>query len=167
MLAWYAVYTKARIENWARSNLWERNFEVYLPQYRKQRRHARKKDWVAVPLFPRYLFVRADLEVGDGRRIANTSGVSHLIGLGDNATPIRDTIISDIRDREDETGHIRLCDPSTLIPGDTVCIHSGAMRETSGIFSSTSDNDRVMILLNLMGRTIRTAVPSKHITKII
>ena len=49
---WYAVYTHARMERWARSNLWERGFEVYLPEYHKERRHARKTDWVNAPLFP-------------------------------------------------------------------------------------------------------------------
>ena len=37
---WYAVYTHTRTERWARSNLWERGFEVYLPEYLKERRHA-------------------------------------------------------------------------------------------------------------------------------
>ena len=69
MKAWYAVYTHARMEKWARSNLWERGFEAYLPVYHKERRHARKVDWVAAPLFPRYLFVRADLEAGEGRHV--------------------------------------------------------------------------------------------------
>ena len=72
MKQWYAVYTKPRMELWARSNLWERGFEVYLPQYRKLRRHARKLDIIAAPLFPRYLFVRADLgrSGGGGRSTA-------------------------------------------------------------------------------------------------
>ena len=57
---WYAVYTQARMEKWARSNLWERDHEDYSPQFLRQRRHAPKTDWVSAPLFPRYLFVAVD-----------------------------------------------------------------------------------------------------------
>ena len=56
MKRWYAVYTQSRMELWARGNLWERDVEAYLPRYHKRRRHARRSDWIAAPLFPRYLF---------------------------------------------------------------------------------------------------------------
>ena len=64
MKRWYAVRSPPRMELWARTNLWDRGFEVYLPRYRKQRRHARRREWVPRPLFPGYLFVSADLEAG-------------------------------------------------------------------------------------------------------
>ncbi len=72
MTRWYAVHTQAGSELWARSNLWERGIEVYLPRCLKRRRHARRTDWIATPLFPRYLFVRSDL--GGGARKSNRHG---------------------------------------------------------------------------------------------
>jgi transcriptional antiterminator RfaH len=166
MMAWYAVYTNARMENWARSNLWERGFEVYLPQYRKQRRHARKVDMVTAPLFPRYLFVRADLEAGDRRHIVTARGVASLVAFGERAAPIRDDIIAEIRSREDADGHIRLCDPAELAPGDKVRLHSGAMQDAIGIFDCASDKDRVLILLNLMGRAVRVTVSADSVSRV-
>ena len=71
MKAWYCAYTQPCMELWARANLWERGLEVYLPLYRRRRSHARRVDWVSAPLFPRYLFVAADLEAGERRRIVS------------------------------------------------------------------------------------------------
>ena len=85
---WYAVYTQARMEKWARSNLWERDFEVYLPQYSRQRRHARKTDWVSAPLFPRYLFVAADPDAPGRRSINSAPGVVSVVSFGERPAPL-------------------------------------------------------------------------------
>ena len=38
-----------------------KDLTTYLPRYLKRRRHARRVDIVAAPLFPRYLFVAIDM----------------------------------------------------------------------------------------------------------
>ena len=118
MTAWYAVHTHARMERWARSNLWERDFEVYLPVYRKQRRHARKVDWVSAPLFPRYLFVHADLQAGDRRAIVTAPGVDYMVAFGNRTPKLDDRVIAALKQREDENGDIRLCVADDLKPGE-------------------------------------------------
>ena len=105
MKLWYCAYTKAGAEVWARTNLWERGFEVYLPQYRKRRRHARRTDHVAAPLFPRYLFVLADLKAGVSRGITYAPGVARLISFGGQAATVPEKIIAEIRAHEGEDGH--------------------------------------------------------------
>ena len=166
-LQWYAVYTQARMEKWARSNLWERGFEVYLPQYRKQRRHARKIDWVSAPLFPRYLFVAADGRAPGRRSINSAPGVAGLVSFGEWPATVSDAIIQAIRDREDEAGHVRLVDTNTLSPGEQVRLHSGAMAEHTGLFERRDDAGRVVILLNLLGREVRVKVPADSIARVL
>ncbi len=164
---WYAVYTHARMEPWARSNLWERGFEVYLPQYRKQRRHARKTDWVNAPLFPRYLFVAADPDSPGRRSINSAPGVVNLVSFGERPGLISNAVIEEIRSREDEAGNVQLLDPCRLAPGDQVRLESGAMAEHVGLFLRRGDADRVVILLNLLGREVRVKVPSNSIARVL
>ena len=164
---WYAVYTQARMEKWARSNLWERGHEVYSPQYLKQRRHARKTDWVPTPLFPRYLFVAVDPENLSRRSINSAAGVINLVTFGDRPATMADTIIQEIRAREDEAGHVKLVDPKSLIPGEQVRLCSGALADHMGFFERKSDADRVVILLNLLGREVRVGVPSNSIARVL
>ena len=58
---WYVVQTQVNGEVKAAQNLLRQGFEIYLPRYLKRRRHARKVDFAAKPLFPRYLFVAIDV----------------------------------------------------------------------------------------------------------
>ena len=158
MISWYAVYTKTQLEVWARNNLEERGFEVYLPRHLKQRRHARRTDFVPRPLFPRYLFVRADVDVGHRPRVNTAPGVAHMVSFGDRPAIVADSIIAEIRGREDEDGYIRLGRGQTFSHGDRVKISDGALCDHVGLFQCPTDNQRVIILLDLLGRQTRVKV---------
>ena len=164
-IRWYAVYTQPGREHWTRSNLWERGHEVYLPLYRKQRRHARRTDWVPAPLFPRYLFVTNDTTRPGRRSILSAPGVISLVTFGDRPATMADTIIQDIRSRENDAGHVQLVDLKSLIRGQEIRIHSGIMMDQVGLFERGSDADRVVILLHLLGREVRVKMPSNSISR--
>ena len=159
MSSWYAVYTRTQLEIWAKNNLEERGFEVYLPRYLKQLRHARRTDIVARPLFQRYLFVRADIEAGHRPRVNTAPGVAYVVSFGDRPTAVADTIIDEIKDREEEDGFIRLGRGQRFAQGDPVKISDGALCDHIGLFHCATDNDRVIILLDLLGRQTRVKVP--------
>ncbi len=165
MKAWYCVYTNASMEKWARSNLWERGFEVLLPLYLKKRRHARKVDMVERPLFPRYLFVEADLEAGEKPRIASAPGVDSLVALGRRPTRVPEAVIAELRGRTDERGLIALAPEAPLQPGEAVVVEHGALARQIGLFERMSDNDRVVVLLDFLGRQVRTTVPAERIER--
>ena len=60
---------------------------------------------------------------------------------------------------EDENGMIRLGALNSLSAGDTVKMLEGHFAGQEGLFSSMVGNQRVAILLDLMGRTIRVHAP--------
>ena len=165
MMHWYAVYTKPRMELWARSNLWSRDFEVYLPRYLKWRRHARRSEWVPRPLFPSYLFVRADLDAGDTRRVNTAPGVRYMVSFGDRPSPVAHEIIEEIRSREGEDGLIRLNEPSRFKRGERLRVTGGVLCEQVGLFEYASDERRVIILLNLLGRKVRVHLAASHVSR--
>ena len=154
MMRWHAVYTQPRMELWARTNLWERGFEVYLPRYLKNRRHARKTDRVAAPLFPRYLFVRADLTSGGQRAIDSAPGAVGLVRCGSTPSFVGDKIIDEIRGREADDGYLQLSREAVYSPGQAVRVENGSLCDQIGIFQCTADGARVVILLNLLGRQV-------------
>lgn len=161
-MRWYCAYTKPAAEVWARTNLWEHGFEVYLPLYRRRRRHARRTDWIQAPLFPRYLFVRADFEDRTSRGISFAKGVEHLVGFGDGPSVVPDRVIAEIKAREGLDGLVDLDDgrgaASRYQPGERVLIEEGALCAQVGLFQSKVDAERVIILLNLLGRDVRAVV---------
>ena len=68
-----------------------KDLHTYLPRYLKRRRHARRIDIVAAPLFPRYLFRRNRHGVQRWRSIYSTVGVSRLVCNGDYPAPVSAT----------------------------------------------------------------------------
>lgn len=163
MTAWYCAYTHAGMEKWARSNLWERGFDAYLPLYARKRRHARRTDWVERPLFPRYMFVAADLEAGEKPKLMTAPGVDHLVAFGRHPARVDARVIEELKARENDRGLIDLDRTAGLKPGDRVVVDSGALVEQAGLFECMSDKERVIVLLNLLGRQVRVTVPATAI----
>jgi len=155
MKAWYAVYTQPSKEALATMNLRRQEFEVYLPRYSKKRSHARKVEWIAAPLFPRYLFVAMDVEKARWRAIHSTIGVSHLVCFGNQPLRVPNLIIDGLKARENEKGHIVFTPPVPFAKGDTVKVLDGAFSESIGVIEHLDDQGRVTMLLDLMGRQVK------------
>lgn len=151
---WYAVNTKMRCEEQAACHLRRQGFETYLPQHLRTRRHARRTDRVAAPLFPRYLFVRFDPHQSRWRPILSTIGVQSIICLDGRPQPVPTEVIDEIAQREDDQGFIVFRPMDHLAAGDAVEIVDGPFSDNVGFFEGMSGEDRVAILLNLMGRKI-------------
>jgi transcriptional antiterminator RfaH len=159
MNSWFVVRTQPHGEFKAFANILRQGFGAYLPRYLKRRRHARKTDIVQSPLFPGYLFVEMDVERARWRALNSTIGVSELICQNGMPATLPEEVIDDIRGREDEKGFVILGRQSELRPGDRVRITDGAMAERIGIFQAPSDEHRVFLLLDLLGRTVRVRLP--------
>ncbi|QIP01752.1 transcription termination/antitermination protein NusG [Bradyrhizobium symbiodeficiens] len=152
---WYVVQTQVNGEAKAALNLVRQGFEVYLPRYLKRRRHARKVDVVARPLFPRYMFVAIDTAAQRWRSIQSTLGVSHLVSHGDAPVVVPRGIVDALKAREDDRGFIRFDARPSFAPGDKIRVLAGAFMDNAGLFNGLADHDRVSILLDLLGRKVR------------
>ncbi|MEQ9560294.1 MAG: transcription termination/antitermination NusG family protein [Rhodospirillales bacterium] len=159
---WYAVYTQSGKEAFAAQNLVNQGFEPYLPRYRKRRRHARRVETVLTPLFPRYLFVRMDPHLNRWRSINGTFGVSHILTDGDLPRAVPDEVIDTIRSHEDQ-GVVTILPPA-FAKGQMVAINDGPFSDKRGIFECVDDHDRVVLLLDLMGRAVRAHLPGHAVS---
>jgi transcriptional antiterminator RfaH len=152
---WYVVQTQVNGEAKAAQNLLRQGYEIYLPRYLKRRRHARKVDFTAKPLFPRYMFVAIDMATQRWRSIQSTFGVSRLVANGDDPAMVPEGVVHALRAREDDKGFVRLDGKPTFAPGDRVRVLAGAFMDNAGLFNGLADHDRVLILLDMLGRKVR------------
>ena len=76
---WYAFHTLPRAEGVAEAHLLRQGFEVFVPRVLVTRRHARKLETVKVAFFPRYGFVRLDLDRHRWRSVNGTTGIASLV----------------------------------------------------------------------------------------
>ena len=153
--AWYVVHTRPNAEVVAARHLDRQGFSVFLPRYAKRRRHARKMEIVPRPLFPRYLFVAVDLAKDRWRAIRSTVGVAGLVCHGDWPTPVPAGVVAALLERCDADHLIDIGNQLNYFSGDPVRILDGAFANLIGIFERMTDGDRVAVLLNLMGRSVR------------
>ena len=162
-MEWYAVHTHTRDEAKAMLHLRRQGFEVYLPQHLKRRRHARRTDWVHAPLFPRYLFVRMDSGSVRWRAINSTIGVSYLVCNGERPSPVPPGVVEEIFARTDDDGMVQVS-RNPLKKGTPVQITDGTFCDHVGLFECADDNERVFILLELMGRQVKVRIPAEAVS---
>ncbi|HEY9164362.1 MAG TPA: transcriptional activator RfaH [Magnetovibrio sp.] len=163
-MTWFVVRTRSREEDRAAKHLRNQGFEVYLPRYLKQIRHARKTEQVLRPLFPTYLFVRMDLENARWRSIDGTLGVISLVKVGNHPQPVASVIVEAIRAEEDKDGAVRLA-PKGLRRGDVVRVSEGAFADCTGLLEEVNDGKRAVLLLALLGREVRVRAPLESLVK--
>lgn len=161
-MKWYVVYTQAQKEAISARNLEKQDFEVYLPRYTKQCRHARRTYTVLAPLFPRYLFVRIDPATQRWRSINGTIGVNCLLTEGSDPIPLPDGLIETMREREQD-GLVRVSVPA-FKKGQKLRVTNGPFADLEGLFDNLDDQERVVLLLDFMGRAVRTHLPGAAVT---
>jgi transcriptional antiterminator RfaH len=160
---WHVVQAHVHAEAKAQMHLARQGFEAYLPCYLKRRRHARRVDIVPAPLYPGYLFVAFDPLVARWRSIRSTVGVTQLLCNGDLPTTIDNTIIDGLKKREDEQGFIQLVRRPQFACGDKVRVQDGLFNDCLGLFEHMTDRERVVILLDLLGRKVRVTLSEELI----
>ena len=155
---WYLAQTQPRAEAKASLNLRRQGFEIYLPRYLKQRRHARRVEPVLAPLFPGYLFVAIDINAQRWLSIDSTFGVSRLVRDGDRPAAVPLAIITALKCREDAKGLVVLDQRPRFSPGDKVRVLEGPFGDCYGLYDGMSAGERVAILLDLLGRKVRVVL---------
>jgi transcriptional antiterminator RfaH len=160
---WYVAQTHLHAEVKASQHLQRQGFDVYLPRYLKQRRHARRIDSVAAPLFPRYLFVSIDLSTQRWYSIQSTIGVAKLIRQGDAPLAVPDLVVPGLKCREDADGFVQLERRPRFAPGDKIRVSHGAFCDCLGLYEAISGKDRSAILLDLLGRKVRVVLENQLI----
>jgi len=165
MTEWIVAHCHANAEIKAEAHLRRQGFEVYLPKFKTTRRHARRIDTVIRPLFPRYLFIGFDAGLTHWRPIRSTVGVSHLLTAGERPLVAPAWVVEQLRSREDDNGLFSGAGENPFQRGDAIQITTGPLADHSGIFDGLNDSQRVAVLLDIMGRQVRTLVPLEAIRR--
>lgn len=165
MKRWYVVEALPRSEERAALNLRRQGMQVYLPRYRKRRRHARKVELVPAALFPGYLFVALDVEQAAWRKVNGTFGCRQIVCEGERPAPLPRGVVRSLRAQEDADGFIQLGSLAEgFRRGDRVRILAGPLAERMGLVDSITDAERVVLLLDMLGRRVRVQVDSDLIS---
>jgi transcription antitermination factor NusG len=137
----------------------DRQIESFLPLYRvKHRWKNRCTATLELPLFPNYLFVRIDPK--ERVQVLKLPGVLSIVSSGRQPSPVPDDYISSLR-----SGLLaHQIEPHPRVDvGDRVCITTGPMAGMHGILDRQKNKLRVVITLEMIGRSVAVEVGAEEI----
>lgn len=154
MKKWYLIKTKPRQEKIAVKNLENQKFHVYCPLAKINEKN--------VVLFPGYLFIQLDEQLQNWTPIRSTKGVLNFVKFGLNFAKIPDGVIDFIRANEKLTSE-KLRNLDHFKPGERVRITDGVFKNCIAIFKSIKSDERVYLLINMLGQLQTVNIKRKSI----
>lgn len=159
---WYLVYAKPRQEATAQTHLQRQGYETYLPLVRRNVKRQGCRVVRIGPMFPRYLFIHLDNQSDNWGPIRSTVGVASLVRFGQLPARVPSGMVTMLRQREDDQGILTL-PMEEYQTGARVRITDGSFAGYEGVFLAKTGRDRVVLLLEILGKHTRTLVESESI----
>ncbi len=161
---WYVVHCQPLRERYTAQNLSRQlGLTVYLPEVRYYSHHVLEE----APLFPRYLFVKADLGVTALSRINATEGVSRLVAFDDVPLPVPNEIVHALYERIATLNREGGLVEHGFKSGEVVEIVGGALRGIEAIFLGPIEpSARVWVLIELLGRMQNIEINASEVAKL-
>jgi len=126
---WYAVRTRHQHEKTVAHALSDKDFEVFLPLYAIRRRWKDRVKELRLPLFPSYLFLRANMD--RKVEILRVPGVHRFVGFGGLPAAIPEEEIATIKQVLHGSAQVQ---PHPFLKiGDRVKVKSGPLAGIEGI----------------------------------
>ncbi len=164
MSDWYVLQTKARQEVLAKQNLSNQAFHTFLPFLKVQKYQRGRWQSVYEPLFPGYLFIELDLERQNTAPIRSTRGVMRLVRLGATLQPFPESLLNALMQAQKAPGEA-IDSANMFKSGDEVRLISGPMAGLKAIFKARNSQERVILLLNILGAETQVSMPRNYIAK--
>ena len=154
MKNWYLIKTKPRQEKIAKQNLENQGYEAFCPVSKINNRLA--------VLFPGYLFVQLNKKTQNWSPINSTKGVSHFVKFGLNYAKVPTSVIEFIKTNQHITTE-KLMNLNKFKHGDKVQISDGVFKNWVAIFKCYKPNERVILLMNLLGHEQSLSIKKESI----
>lgn len=163
--AWYIARLKPTSLSRAEINLHRQGYPTFMPRRQVGERRNGKIRQVIRPLFPGYLFVQIDRDRQHWKAINNTYGVARIVAL-DRITPsqVPEPLMAGLFARCD--GDSWRPEAEALAPGTPVRLAAGAFAGTLARIATFPEADRVYVLLDMMGQSVRTRVAVRDLEPI-
>ncbi len=162
---WFAVCCKPRQEAIAEENLRRQHFHVYLPRLCIRRR--RRGQWIdsIEVLFPRYLFIRIDPLLQNLAPVRSTRGAVGLVRFGGQPAVVPDEVIDALLQCQDPASGLHQENRTPFNAGDRIKLVDGPFAGMEAVFAEPDGEKRVIVLLELMGKTNQVRVSRDWVAK--
>ena len=156
---WFILQFKPNSHHQAAKNLIQQGFEIFLPLNNITTRKLSRFVNTSKPLFPGYMFIRFNKSESEWHKINNTYGVSRLITFNSLLKSIPTKFVDSLMKRYDSSG--KLIPIQKLKEGDRVKILKGPFADFIASVENYESEQRIWVLMDLMGRTTKIQIPSE------
>jgi len=159
---WFILQFKSNSHHIAAKNLNQQGFETFLPLYDTTSRGTSRFINTSKPLFPGYMFINFNRAESELHKINNTYGVSRLITFNSILKSIPTIFVDHLMKRYDLSG--KLLPIQKLKKGDQVKILKGPFADFIATVEKHETDQRIWVLMDLMGRKTKITTPSDALT---
>ena len=150
---WFILQFKPNAHYQANKNLNQQGFETFLPLNNTTSRNASRFINANRPLFPGYMFITFDRTESKWHKINNTYGVSRLVTFNSTLKSIPDIFVNNLMKRYNLSGN--LLPIKKLKKGDQVKLLKGPFANFAATVEKYEDDQRIWVLMDLMGRVTK------------
>jgi transcription termination/antitermination protein NusG len=151
---WYALRTRPRLEKLAATHLREKGYEEHLPLYTSRRTWSDRIKIIELPLFPRYMFCKFDVQ--DRLPILIAPGVQSIVGIGKTPTAMSEAEILSIQKVGVSGLHYKPW--PFLQAGHSVSVERGPLAGLEGTVIEVKSNWRLILSLPLLQRSVAVEI---------
>ena len=154
--SWYLAQLKPNAHRIAERNLRRQGFETFLLLVEVTRRKSTTFVNELRPLFPGYMFEGVPCSAKPWSKVNSTQGVSRLVSFDGVPKLVPSALVLELRDRCDGNGE--LLTSAVPMVGTNIKIANGPFTEFVGTVEKIETNQRVWVLLDLLGQKIRVLI---------
>ena len=160
-LRWYLVQCKPNASQIAFRNLENQSFCTFMPLQKTTKRKGKIFQPQIRPLFPGYIFVQLHRDQGPWRQINSTRGVARVVRLGAQPSAVPNEIVEALMARCDKQSILFQTvetQSSQLHAGNQAQVTQGPFSGFIATITAIEPNNRINILIELMGQTTTVAI---------
>ena len=154
--SWIVARNKPNQDKIALINLERQNFEFFQPTFKTMSRRQNKFKESIKPVFPGYIFIAINLEENNWHKINNTRGISSIIVFGNEIPLIHCELIEALKHRFSLDSIPKEANP--LEVGMNAEIKNGPFAQLAGKIARIDADQRIWILLNILGNPTRVSM---------
>lgn len=154
---WFLAQSKPNSHAIAERNLIRQGFKTFLPMRDETERVRDRFVTRRRPLFPGYVFVALDLDAGSWRAVNSTIGVTRLVTLGKEPTPVPCGLVDALMRSENA---------AALSAGDRVRLTHGPFADIVATIDRIAPDRRVWLLMDIMGTQTRVSADAGQVRAI-
>jgi len=165
MQHWHLLMTKPREDERAQQHLLNQGYELFRPLLRQYQVKNGKQVAVEESLFPRYIFIRLDDVQSNWAKIRSTRGVAKMVRFTDLPAIVPEVIISELKGQCNDVNTIDITKnkPYVYQMGDEIQVTEGSFKGIQALIKKQVAEDRVLLLMNILGKEQELEIPLNQI----